>query len=145
MPEVVVVGVDGSDNAWHALDWAAREAKLRGAMLKIVCAFEDPAITTGLGSAFGMGSAATADPEAIKDAAQSVVDHAKARVGDVPVEVVAMADRPGDVLCAECAGASLLVVGSRGHGALGSLLLGSVSNHVVHHATCPIVVVPPGT
>jgi nucleotide-binding universal stress UspA family protein len=37
----------------------------------------------------------------------------------------------------------MLVVGSRGHSAMGSFLLGSVSNHVVHHAHCPVVIVPP--
>jgi nucleotide-binding universal stress UspA family protein len=143
MPEVVVVGVDGSDNAWHALDWAVGEAKLRGATLKVVCSFEDPVTSVGLGTAFGVGTPVTVDPGVMENAARSIVEQAATRVGDVPVELVSRADRPGDVLCEESDGASLLVVGSRGHGALGSLLLGSVSNHVVHHATCPIVVIPP--
>jgi nucleotide-binding universal stress UspA family protein len=143
MPEVVVVGVDGSDNSWHALEWAVGEAKLRGATLKIVCAVEDPSSTIGLGTAFGVGAPMTVDPELFEHAAKNIGEEAASRVKDVPVTIVAKSDRPGDVLCEESASASLLVVGSRGHSAIGSLLLGSVSNFVVHHSTCPVVVVPP--
>jgi nucleotide-binding universal stress UspA family protein len=143
MSDVVVVGVDGSENAWRALEWAASEAKLRTGTLKIVCAFEDPVSSVGLGTAFGAGAPVTVDPSLIEGAAKDVVDEAKRRVGDVPVQVVARCDRPEDVLCDESSGASMLVVGSRGHSAMGSFLLGSVSNHVVHHAHCPVVIVPP--
>jgi nucleotide-binding universal stress UspA family protein len=143
MAEVVVVGVDGSDNGWGALEWAAGEAKLRGATLKIVCAFVDPVTTIGLGTAFGVGAPVTVDPDVIEQASASLVDEAASRIEGVPVERVAKTARPEEVLCQESHGAALLVVGARGHGALGSLLLGSVSNYVVHHATCPVVVVPP--
>ena len=78
----------------------------------------------------------------MEGAAKDVVDEAARRAGEVPIEVVARCDRPADVLVEESAGASMLVVGSRGHSAMGSLLLGSVSNHVVHHARCPVVIVP---
>ncbi len=141
MADVIVVGVDDSENAWHALDWAIAEARLRTATLKLVCAFENPAMV-GLGTAFMTGAPDAFDGDAIEGAAKAVVDEAVGRVGDLPVEVVAKVDRPGDVLCQESLGAALLVVGSRGHGGVGRLLLGSVSNHVVHHATCPVVVVP---
>jgi len=140
--DVVVVGVDGSDNGWRALDWAVGEAKLRGATLRIVCAFEDPVATVGLGTAFGAGAPITVDPTLIEGAAKDVADEAIRRVSGVPVDVVARCDRPADVLVEESAGCSMLVVGSRGHSAMGNLLLGSVSNHVVHHARCPIVIVP---
>jgi nucleotide-binding universal stress UspA family protein len=143
MADVVVVGVDGSPNAWHALEWAVGEARIRGATLRIVCSFEDPVSTVGLGTAFGAGAPIAVDPALIEGAAKDVADEAARRAGDVPVEVVARCDRPGDVLCEEARGAALLVVGSRGHGTVGSLLLGSVSNYVVHHAPCPVVVVPP--
>jgi nucleotide-binding universal stress UspA family protein len=143
MADVIVVGVDGSQIAWHALEWAVAEAKIRNATIKVVCAFEDPVTTVGLGTAFGGGAAISIDPDLIEGAAKDVAQEAATRVGDVPVEIVAKCDRPGDVLIEQSKGAALLVVGSRGHGAVGSLLLGSVSNHVVHHASCPIVVVPP--
>jgi nucleotide-binding universal stress UspA family protein len=142
MAEVVVVGVDGSPHAWAALDWAVAEARLRGASLRIVCAFEDPVTTVGLGTAFGTGAPVTVDPSLIEGAAKDVADEAARRAAGVPVEVVARCDRPGDVLVEASRDASMLVVGTRGHGAVGSLLLGSVSNFVVHHAGCPIVVVP---
>ena len=51
--------------------------------------------------------------------------------------------QPQDVLVEESEGAEVLVVGSRGLGAFSRLVLGSVSEHVSHHATCPVVVVPP--
>jgi nucleotide-binding universal stress UspA family protein len=142
MADVVVVGVDGSENGWHALDWAVQEAKIRSATLKIVCAFEDPVATVGLGTAFGAGAPISVDPTLVEGAAKDVCDEAKRRSDSVPTELVARCDRPGDVLVDESAGAVMLVVGSRGHSAMGSLLLGSVSNHVVHHARCPIVIVP---
>ena len=142
MSDVVVVGVDGSPNGWHALEWAVGEAKLRGATLKIVCAFEDPVTSAGLGTAFGTGVPVIVDPSLIEGAAREVTEEGARRAGDVPVETVARCDRPSDVLVEESTGAALLVVGSRGHSAVGRLLLGSVSNFAVHHASCPIVVVP---
>ena len=51
-------------NAWHALEWAVAEATLRGATLRIVCAFEDPVTGVGLGTAFGAGAPITVDPVA---------------------------------------------------------------------------------
>jgi nucleotide-binding universal stress UspA family protein len=142
MPEVLVVGVDGSDNGWAALAWAADEARLRGATLRIVCAFEDPAATAGLGTAFGAGAPVAVDPTLIEGAAQDIVNEAAQRAGELTVERVSACDRPDDFLCEQGKDASLLVLGSRGHGAIGSLLLGSVTNHVIHHATCPVVIVP---
>jgi nucleotide-binding universal stress UspA family protein len=142
MADVVVVGVDGSSNGWHALEWALSEAKVRAATLRVVCAFEDPVGTVGLGTAFGAGAPITVDPTLVEGAAKDVVDEAARRAGDVPVEVVARCDRPADVLVEHSADAVMLVVGSRGHSAMKSMLLGSVSNHVVHHAKCPVVIVP---
>jgi nucleotide-binding universal stress UspA family protein len=48
---------------------------------------------------------------------------------------------PAQVLLDASAGADLLVVGSRGHGGFASALLGSVSQHCVHHADCPVVII----
>ena len=146
MSDVIVVGVDGSENAWHALDWAKDEAVLRHCTLRIVCSFEDPVATVGLGTAFGAGSPITVDPELIEDAARMVVEEAGRRVGDeVVVHLVPRCDRPAVVLCEESRDAALLVVGTRGHRTVGSLLLGSVSNYVAHHSSCPVVIVPRGT
>ena len=143
MSDVIVVGVDGSENAWHALDWAKDEAGLRHGRLRIVCSFEDPVSTVGLGTAFGAGSPITVDPELIEDAARAVVEEAKRRVGnDVETELVSRCNRPAVTLCEESRDAALLVVGTRGHSTVGSLLLGSVSNYVAHHSSCPVVIVP---
>jgi len=143
MTDVVVVGVDGSPNGWRALEWAVGEVKLRSATLKIVCAFEDPVTAVGLGTAFGAGAPVTVDPALVEGAAKEVTDEAVSRAQGVKADVLAVADRPGDVLVEQSRDAALLVVGSRGHGPVGSLLLGSVSNFVAHHAHCPVVIVPP--
>jgi nucleotide-binding universal stress UspA family protein len=60
----------------------------------------------------------------------------------LPVSRRVIPGHPADVLLDASAGAALLVVGSRGHGAFKRALLGSVATHVTHHGTCPTVVVP---
>jgi nucleotide-binding universal stress UspA family protein len=63
---------------------------------------------------------------------------------DGPVEAIVPDGDPGTTLVEASQQADLLAVGSRGHGRLRSALLGSVSHHVMRHAVCPVVILPPG-
>jgi nucleotide-binding universal stress UspA family protein len=63
----------------------------------------------------------------------------------VEVEALAVLGQPADVLLEQGAGSELIVVGRRGLGGFKSMLLGSVSQQVVQHATCPVVVVNEGS
>jgi nucleotide-binding universal stress UspA family protein len=138
--ETIVVGVDGSEGGKAALAFAAGEAALRGASLRIVSAWEVPV------AAYGDGFSPPLDPsvwDAFRDAAQHVADDALATVKQlqpsVDVDVQVVQGQPADALIAQ--DATLIVVGRRGLGGFASLLLGSVSHQVVQHATCPVVVV----
>ena len=67
-------------------------------------------------------------------------------LGTATVETYVERGAPGAVLCerAQALGADVVVVGSRGRGAIRRVLLGSVSSHVVHNAPCPVLVVRAG-
>jgi nucleotide-binding universal stress UspA family protein len=83
--------------------------------------------------------------EEIRAAAQEAVDKVAVELGDKQpksVKVVAISGFPAKTLIDTSEGADLMVVGSRGGGGFGSLYLGSISSQVVHHAKCPVVVVP---
>ena len=140
--ETIVVGVDGSDGGTAALEFAAAEAALRNARLRIVSAWEVPAAVYGSGFTPPM-DAGTLD--AFGARAQQVADDASATVKklqpSLEVEAVAVAGQPADVLLEQGADAELIVVGRRGLGGFKTLLLGSVSQQVVHYAACPVVVV----
>jgi nucleotide-binding universal stress UspA family protein len=140
--QTVLVGVDGSECANAALAFAADEATQRHARLRIIMAWDVPA---GLYAA-GFGPILDDSTfNAFREQAQAIVDEAVTTVAkthpSVNCEGKAQEGQPAAVLLEEAADAALIVVGSRGLGGFASLLLGSTSQQVVHHAACPVVVV----
>jgi nucleotide-binding universal stress UspA family protein len=140
--KTIVVGVDGSDGGAAALEFAAGEAVLRNARLRIVAAWQVPI------AAYGTGFAPALDPQsldAFRVRAEQVADDASATAKTLQpsaeIEALAVQGQPADVLLAQADDAELIIVGRRGLGGFKSLLLGSVSQQVVQHATCPVVVV----
>ena len=132
----IVVGVDGSPSSKAALAWAIGQAKLTGAVVEAVTAWDYPA-TYGYAAPVvdvdWEGLAAQVLGDAVSEVAPDAVPAAiSQRVSE---------GNAAQVLLDASAGADLLVVGSRGHGGFVEALLGSVSQHMVHHAACPVVVV----
>ncbi|WP_167538490.1 universal stress protein [Streptomyces albofaciens] len=131
MERPVVVGVDGSDDSMHALDWAAEEARLRGLPLRMVYA--------SLWERYGEGAAE--EGEAEERVLSDSVERAARWMARSQVTARAVAEEPAAALIAESRTAVLLTVGHRGRGELASLLLGTVSLTVAGRAHCPVIVV----
>jgi nucleotide-binding universal stress UspA family protein len=141
---VIVVGVDSSDGAAQALRFALREAKLRGATLRVVHAWQFGYI--GLAGLAGF-SPPGAELDDLVQMAESALDAILQEVAPdtdgVLVERRVVEAPPATVLVDESRKADLLIVGSRGYGGFAGLLLGSVSQQCAHHAACPVVIVHP--
>lgn len=134
----IVVGVDGSEASRDALTWAARQAELTGATLQVIMTWHIP--TAAYGAQIPMPS----DYDFIADSERELGNVVSEVLGPQPgvgVSMVVMEGHPANRLIEASVGADLLVVGSRGHGAFSGMLLGSVSEHCVAHASCPVVVV----
>lgn len=143
MPGRIVVGIDGSPESAAALRWALAEGGLRGAVVAAVHAwtFVPP---SAMGEPDVIPIAATSlmdDLNLQREAAEAALGEALGDTGETEVERVVTEGAPGDVLVDAARDADLLVVGSRGRGGFKGALLGSVSQHVVQHAPCPIVIV----
>ena len=140
----IVVGADGSPASRAALRWAVRQAELTGATVHAVIAWHDPVATGG----YAWAPAALLDSTDMQEAAEKALSDEIGEVvgarSDVRVRPEAIEGNPAQVLIGASAGADLLVVGSRGHGGFAGALLGSVSQHCVHHADCPVVIVRAG-
>jgi nucleotide-binding universal stress UspA family protein len=126
----VLLGVDDTPHTWLAADWAATEAELRGAALRILHA---------------VGPEAGHEEEArVLDAAARLLDDARARTTaahpDLLVDTVLAHDHPAEGLLEAAEDTDLVVVGTRGRGGFTGLLLGSVSLKVAAHADRPVVV-----
>jgi nucleotide-binding universal stress UspA family protein len=137
----IVVGVDGSGGADGALRFAMEEAKLRNAHLEVVLAW-------GLLDQPGVPDRAAFDPAFGEEDARALIAAALDRVGadsTVETSLVPVCDLAARAVLDRARGADLVVVGARGLGGFRGLLLGSVSQQVVHHAPCPVVVVPDPT
>jgi len=136
-PTRIVAGVDGSPGARRALAWAAGEAGRRGVPLDVVRAWHMS--YPPLGPAEGY----LVESDAAEEVARRGVEQAVAGLAGCEVTARAVEGRPGPaLLAAAAAGAGLIVLGSRGQGRLTAALVGSVTRHVAHHTTVPLVVVP---
>ena len=137
----IVVGVDGSEHSMRALRWALEEASFRKARLEAVTVWH----YTSTGDT-GYGGFPPVDPGQLEEGARRVLEDALEQVGadasPCPVEPIVVEGGAAPALLATAKGADLLVVGTRGRGGFRGLLLGSVSSQCVHHAPCPVVVVP---
>ncbi len=135
----IVVGVDGSTGAQEALRFAAEEARLRRATLRLVTAWHIPSM------AYGAGFVAPVDRREFERNAEAECEKALAAVReqttDLEIQRVASEGQAARVLLQEARDADLLVVGTRGHGGFAGLLLGSVSQQCAQHAPCPVVIV----
>jgi nucleotide-binding universal stress UspA family protein len=137
----MVAATDGSEESLRAVDWAAREAVLRGAPLRIVSAAAE---LSGM-----MGRHDGPHVETVTDVLAENRDQAlataAARAAKVSPDLLVDTDRlpgaPAEAVAESGSGALMLVVGSRGVGAFRALILGSVSRYVATHAPCPVVIV----
>jgi len=137
----IVAATDGSEESLRAVDWAAREAVLRGAPLRIVSA---AALLPRM-----MGRHDGPHVETVTDVLSENRDRAlaaaAARAAKISPDLLVDTDRlpgaPAEAVTDSGSGALMLVVGSRGVGAFTALILGSVSRYTATHAPCPVVVV----
>jgi len=137
---MIVVGVDGSDEAGAALAFAVEEARLHRLPLRVVCAWE-PSASTYAGEVFAAtDDGFVAGERRAADVLREVLEQVPH--DDVRVEAVTVEGHAARALLEQAAGADLLVVGTRGRGATTRLLLGSVSGEVAHKARCPVTIVP---
>jgi nucleotide-binding universal stress UspA family protein len=137
----IVVGVDGSPSSMNALNWAVRQAGLTGAAVDAVIAWHYPVATGGYGLAPAVMEARFDFRESAEKILADAISTADVPGSDVPVRARVIEGNPAQVLLDASDGADLLVVGSRGHSGFTEALLGSVGQHCVHHARCPVVVV----
>jgi nucleotide-binding universal stress UspA family protein len=143
----IVVGVDGSEHARRTLQWAVEEARLRKWVVIAVHAQSIPTVFVAPDPILG-SPPPVADPgiiEQLEGAAERMLADEIDQVesDEVTIESRVVTGSAADALLRAASEGDLLVVGSRGLGGFKGLLLGSVSQQVVHHAPCPVVIVPP--
>ncbi len=140
MSESLIVGFDGSEGSTDALRWAAKTAKERDWMLYVLTTWTMPAADLGI------GASATLQEELIDELrkeAGAVNDEGVQIAADMGVNAVGeiAVGRSAAILVKRSADSGMVVVGSHGRGRLAESILGSVSQSLIHHAECPVLVV----
>ena len=141
----IVVGVDGSPASTKALTWAAHYAENVGHHLKVVTTWDAEYVAVAI-AAFG---GAAPDDDSIETRHSLAASLQQKSIADVfgatglPswISMELIEGRAQDALVKASQGAELLVVGTRGHGHIADLVLGSVSSYCVLHAHCPVTVI----
>jgi len=139
--QVVVAGVDGSAASVAALDWAVRHGKATGATVHAVHAWHYPAAAGVAPVGVTPAPVEQQVEQRLRDDLEKAVDQVCPDPSDVRPEIRLHYGHAADALIAESEGASLLVVGHRGHRTITGLLMGSVAFQCISGASCPVVVV----
>ncbi len=134
----VTVGVDGSPASNEALNWAAKEAILRHAILEVDHVWSLP--NMGYGGYVSQLDDFESDAKLLLD---KIAAEATAKYPEITVEANLLQGPPAQALIERGMSSDMVVVGSRGHGGFTGLMLGSVSQQLVHHAAFPVVVIHP--
>ena len=139
----IVVGVDDSETAAAALRWALAEGALRQTTVEVVHSWSPPMSALPFGATLNFKVDEAAIDSAARDSVNELVDGALAEMDKRPPEVLRtiLPGGAATTLVEVSQGADLLVVGSHGRTGLRRLAMGSVAMAVVHHASCPVVVV----
>jgi nucleotide-binding universal stress UspA family protein len=139
----IIVGVDGSSHSHRALIRAIKEAAVHHAPLTVLTVHQAVVGYSGSPVVYPEDKIET---ERAREAAQAETDKTLAEVGELrpeSVTVQAVHGVPTEVLIDASRDADMIVLGSRGVGGFGRLLVGSVTSQVAHHAACPVLIVPP--
>jgi nucleotide-binding universal stress UspA family protein len=143
-PGSIVVGYDASPDARRALSEALRIAEQLAAPVAVIHTWS---IDTAPRSSIWKDGFVASYPELAHEVLLRLKQHTKSLTKAHPavaVECFAVLGHPAEALVRASETALMLVVGSRGLGGFGGLLVGSVSTHCVHRALCPVLVVPSG-
>jgi nucleotide-binding universal stress UspA family protein len=141
-PNLIVAGTDGSDQSLRAVEWAAHEAALRGAALRIVAV---PVLPPRMSWSRRPPGTPDAVAHAIRTSFEQALAAAAARAAEaepgLTVDTVLRYGSPARALTDAAADAGMLVVGSRGTGGFAALMLGSVGRYVATQNAGPVLVV----
>ncbi len=137
----IVVGVDGSGHSRKALERAANEAAVHHVPLTVLTVHQAVRDVYGAASHYPEDAALT---DKARQAAQAETDQVLAALGAQPasVTVTAVHGLPAEELVKASDSADMLVLGRRGTGGFGRLLMGAVTSQVTHHAHCAVLIVP---
>ncbi|HUN34192.1 MAG TPA: universal stress protein [Trebonia sp.] len=137
----IVVATDGSEESLRAAEWAAREAALHGAPLRIVAAAELlPRMSPAAGGT-GLETVADILRENRDRALNAAARCAAAATHGLVIDTDPLSGPVAQAVADSGSGALMLVVGSRGSGAFAAMILGSVSRYAATHASCPVAII----
>ena len=138
----IVVGIDASPRSLTALAWAMKEAAVKKVPLTVITV--EIVAASGWGGSQVYGADYELRDKAQKAAEEAVASTAQTLGADAPesVTVQALLGQPAEQLIEAAKEADQLVLGRRGLGGFNRLTLGSVTSAVVHHAGCPVTIIP---
>jgi nucleotide-binding universal stress UspA family protein len=137
----IVVGYDGSKTASLAVEFAAAQASLQDARLRIVSVWNSSP-PAGVIPAVGLPGLAESRAHLAAERLEQATRIARLVAPQVEIDIQGIEGSAGPILVEVTRNSRLLVVGCRGHSGVQGLLLGSVSHHCTLHATCPVLVIP---